>query len=228
MSKVKLYSDDESVKSRAAGMLLGFLEGSLRLLHPFMPFITEEVWHRLPVSREGESIMRAAYPQEGAVRYAESVEQVQLLKEIVYTIRNIRGEMHVPPEMKATVLIKESHEDIGGAVQEHHDIILFLAGLDSIESAPDIQKPAGSAAAVGSGYEVYLPLEGLIDISRERARLQKEERRLEAEISRSTAKLKNQRFVDRAPAEIVERERQRLESFEENIRRVRGLLMSLD
>ena len=228
MSKVKLYGEDEEHKSQAARMLIGILEACLRLLHPLMPFITEEIWQRLPVRRSTESIMLAEYPKGYLPGYGASVRTVNLLKEIVYNIRNIRGEMHVPPEIKAKVLVKELHDGIGDIVHEHNHIILFLAGLDSVECMRDAVKPSGSAAAVGTGYEVYLPLKGLIDFERERERLAKEEKRLEAEIGRSKSKLENGSFVDRAPADIVQREKERLHSFEENRERVIHLIKSLD
>jgi valyl-tRNA synthetase len=228
MSKVKLYSSDEVVKSRAAGMLLRYLEGCMRLLHPLMPFITEEIWQRLPLRKGTESIMKAPYPVESGRRYPDSVDEVNLLKEIVYTIRNIRGEMHVPPEMKARALLREIHDGVGEVVEKHREIILFLDRLESITCERDITKPPASAAAVGSGYEVYLPLKGLIDLDRERERLRKEEQRLCTEIERSSAKLEKPDFVNRAPAEIVSRERERLRDFEENVDRVRLLLKSLD
>jgi valyl-tRNA synthetase len=228
MSKVKLYGDDEECKSQAAGMLVGILEACLRLLHPLMPFITEEIWQRLPMRRNTESIMLSEYPKEDLQEYGESVRTVNLLKEIVYTIRNIRGEMNVPPEIKATVLVKELYNGIGDVVQEHAHIILFLAGLDSVECMPDAVKPPSSAAAVGTGYEIYLPLKGLIDFERERERLAKQEKRLEAEIDRSRSKLENGSFINRAPADIVQREKERLHSFEENRERIIHLIQSLD
>jgi valyl-tRNA synthetase len=193
-----------------------------------MPFITEDIWQRLPVRRTTESVMLAEYPHDGIPDYPESVQTVNLLKEIVYNIRNIRGEMHVPPEIKAGVLVKEIHNGIGDLVLAHRDIILFLAGLKSIECERDAVKPPAAAAAVGTGYEAYLPLRGLIDLDRERERLVKEEKRLETEIVRSRSKLENGHFVDRAPAEIVQREKARLQSFEENIGRLKNLIKSLD
>jgi valyl-tRNA synthetase len=172
--------------------------------------------------------MIAGYPKNDYPVYEDSVQVVNLLKEIVYNIRNIRGEMHVPPEIKAKVLIREVRKGIGHVVQEHRDTILFLAGLESVECNRDVEKPAGSAAAVGAGYEVYLPLKGLIDFEREQERLMKEETRLEAEIGRSRSKLQNEQFLDRAPADIVQRERERLLSFEENRERIHRLIQSLD
>jgi valyl-tRNA synthetase len=172
--------------------------------------------------------MTAPYPGDGSGRYPDSVEEVNLLKEIVYTIRNIRGEMNVPPEMKARALIREIHDGVGEVVERHREIILFLARLEWLTCNGEMTKPPGSAAAVGSGYEVYLPLKGLIDVDRERERLCREEERLGTEMARSSSKLENPDFVNRAPAEIVHRERERLRDFEENAARVRSLLKSLD
>jgi valyl-tRNA synthetase len=185
MSKVKLYSDDELERSQAAGMLLRILEGSLRLLHPLMPFITEEIWQRLPLKKEYGSIMIAQYPVYKDVQYSEDVRIVTVLKEIVYIIRNIRGEMHVPPELKVSVLVKGIHDHVHGIIEDNRDVIKFLAGLEEITCGGQIVKPAGSASAVGSGYEVYLPLKGLIDFGREKVRLEKDRLRLRCGFSRS-------------------------------------------
>jgi valyl-tRNA synthetase len=228
MSKVKLYGDDEVKRSQAAGMLLRILEGSLRLLHPLMPFITEEIWQRLPLKKEHESIMIADYPLYKDIQYAEEVRTVTVLKEIVYTIRNIRGEMHVPPDLKASVLVKGTHDNIHGIIEDNRDVIEFLAGLSSITCGGQIVKPAGSASAVGSGYEVYLPLKGLIDFGREKARLEKDRVRLQSELVRSSEKLQNADFVNKAPQDVVTLEKDRLKSFKENIGRVKNLLASLE
>jgi valyl-tRNA synthetase len=228
MSKVKLYGDDELQRSRAAGMLLRILEGSLRLLHPLMPFITEEIWQRLPLKKEQRSIMIAEYPVYKEIQYPDDVRTVTVLKELVYTIRNIRGEMHIPPELKARVLVKGIHDHVQGIIEGNREIIEFLAGLEEIICGEHIAKPAGSASSVGSGYEVYLPLKGLIDFGREKARLEKDQARLQAELMRSRKKLQNADFVNKAPRDVVDLEKDRLRSFEENVERVKNLLASLD
>ena len=237
LSKVKLYSDDSQDRSHAAWMLIRVLEGSLRLLHPIMPFITEEIWQRLPWQRlpgqklpgqRPKSIMVAPYPDYNKKNvYRESVERMDVIKELVYNIRNIRGELNVPPELKAEVLIKTSSKIVSSVIETQMEVILSLAKLRSIEYGGDMKKPGESASAVGSGYEVYLPLRGLIDVEKEKGRLGKEHDRLEAEISRSSEKLKNKEFLTKAPEKIVQREQDRVDSHIKARDRVKGILDSL-
>ncbi len=228
ISKVKLYSDDRKDQSHAASMLLFILEGCTRLLHPFMPFITEEIWQRLPGEKPAPGIMVARYPDiKYPVVHQESPDRIAVLKEVVYTIRNIRGEMHVPPELMVKVLIRVQQQGVKATVDEYGEVIKFLARLERIESGSNLTKPTGSASAVGNGFEVYLPLEGIIDLEKERTRLEKEAERLEVELQQSRSKLENEEFLQKAPAPVVERERERLESTRESYERVLRLLRSL-
>jgi valyl-tRNA synthetase len=227
-SKVKLYGDDARQKSLAASMLVHLLEGCMRLLHPFMPFITEEVWQRIPVGRGARSIMVSPYPLSKGTKWDESSRVVDTLKEIVYSIRNIRGEMNVPAEMKARALVKTLGDGVEAILSDYREVISFLARLDSLEAGAKISKPPGSASAVGTGYEVYLPLKDLIDVGREKARLQKELEKIRADVRRSTAKLSNRDFVSRAPRDVVDREKERLSDHEKNRERVERLLASLE
>jgi valyl-tRNA synthetase len=229
ISKLKLYSDDAGKRSHAASMLLKILDGCMRLLHPLMPFITEEIWQRLPLKRESKSIMISSYPVfQKANVYTKSIKPVEILKEITYNIRNVRGELRVPPELKADVLVKTTDEMVGKVIEEHGEVIRFLARLGRIDSGGDLEKPPGSASSVGSGYEVYLPLIGLIDIDKERLRLRKEFDRLTSEIERSEHKLTKSEFIKKAPPSVVEKERERLESHKEARERVSGILGSLN
>jgi valyl-tRNA synthetase len=227
ISKLKLYSDDEKDKSHAASMLVRILEGCMRLLHPIMPFITEEIWQRIPVKKEQKSIMVSSYPVRERLFDRQGIEDIGLVKEITYTIRNIRGEMNVPPELKVRVLIKDLDERVHRILTEHEQTVLFLARLERMEYGREMTKPDGSASAVGNGYEVYLPLEGLIDLEREKNRLAKEQEKIKAEIDRSRKKLENSNFIGRAPDAVVRKERERLEQFEENSRRIDSLIKSL-
>ncbi|MFW6180770.1 MAG: valine--tRNA ligase [Spirochaetota bacterium] len=232
ISKVKLYSGDPQEKSRAAGMLVFLLEGCMRLLHPFMPFITEEIWQRLPRRHlphgDAASVMACPYPRDPGTRHHAAVRTMETLKEIVYSIRNIRGEMNVPPEMKARVLIRAAGDGVREAVADHQEVIKFLARLEQVEAGPDIRKPEGSASAVGAGFELYLPLRGLIDIDREKAKLARELEKVQEDLRRSRSRLENRDFLNKAPAGVVETEKQRLAQHRKNRDRVQGLLRSLD
>ncbi len=227
ISKLKLYGEDEKDRSHAASMLVMILEGCMRLLHPIMPFITEEIWQRTPVEKKCRSIMVSGYPVHEGPVYQKSVKEINFLKEITYIIRNIRGEMNVPPELKARVIIKELRDTVHDVIVKNERIIMFLARLESMEYSSDAGKPEGSASAVGNGYEVYVPLKGLIDLDLEKNRLAREYEKVKTEIDRSRAKLKNRNFVDRAPESVVQKEKKRLQQFEENSRRIETLIQSL-
>ncbi len=232
ISKVKLYGKDENDRSGAAGMLLRILEGCMRLLHPIMPFITEEVFqliHSLTENGEKKSIMISQYPVFNKNNmYHESKERIELLKEINYNIRNIRGEMNVPPELKTAALIKTQNEYTRDVIEENKDVVIFLSKLEKIVCGPEIEKPEKSAFAVGSGYEVYLPLTGLIDFDKEKLRLSKELLKLEGEIAKSENKLDNGQFISRAPGSVVEKERDRLETGKKNHTKISAILQSLE
>jgi len=228
ISKVKLYCEDEESRSHAAAMLVQILEGSMRLLHPIMPFITEEIWQLLSVRKEIKSIMISEYPVYNKKNvYPKSKERINILKEINYYIRNIRGEMNVPPELEAEVVIKTKEDRIRLVIEESMEVISFLSGLKKITYGGDIIKPEGSAFAVGSGYEIYLPLKDLIDIKKEKTRLTKELEKVDGEICKSRNKLSNDAFINKAPSSVVEKERERLLASENAHERVSGILESL-
>jgi valyl-tRNA synthetase len=208
--------------------LLKILEGVLRLLHPLMPFVTEEIWQKLPLRKKEKSIMISEYPTyNGNNVFRESTAKIDLLKDITYGVRNIRGELRVPPELRVSVLIRTKSTRVIELLKEMEDTMKFLARVEKIEYGSKVVKPEGSASAVGTGYELYLPLKGLIDIERERVRLQKELERLESEIMKCRTKLENDDFLSKAPSEIIAREEQRLESHDSTRRRVSGILTSL-
>ncbi len=228
ISKVSLYGSKNEDKIRAASMLVYILDGTMRLLHPFMPFITEEIWQRLPVDREKESIMISDYPVYDKNRIDERSEvEVELLKDIIYNIRNIRGEMHVPPEIKADVLIKAMEDEVINVVNEHEDIIKFLARVRSIEIGEGVEKPQGCASAVGRGYEIYLPLKDIIDIDMEKKRLEKELEKLNSELEKSHKKLMNDNFINKAPSEVIEKEKNKFNAFKEKIEKIESILKGL-
>jgi len=228
ISKVKLYCEDEESRSHAAAMLVQILEGCMRLLHPIMPFITEEIWQLLSVRKEIKSIMISEYPVYNKKNvYPKSKERINILKEINYNIRNIRGEMNVPPELEAEVVIKTKEDRIRLVIEESMEVISFLSGLKKITYGGDIIKPEGSAFAVGIGYEIYLPLKDLIDIKKEKTRLTKELEKVDGEICKSRNKLSNDAFINKAPSSVVEKERERLLASENAHERVSGILENL-
>ncbi len=194
--------------------LLQALDGILRLLHPFMPFVTEEIWQTLPGTfREGESIMTAVYPS-GLPQDAEAEEGMEAVIEAITGIRNIRGELNVQPGARVKVLINAWSEETVRTVLAHLPYIKRLAGAESIIVGKGLQAPQKAAVNVMSRLEVYVPVEGLVDVKAELERLGKELRKTEDELSFCMRKLMDQDFVSRAPGQVVAKEQAKSRELE--------------
>ena len=215
MIKPHLYGRAGEATKQASQYILWYvLEGTLRLLHPFMPFITEEVWQHLP--HEGETIMLASWPKlEDAYASPETEAKMTAVMDIVRAIRNIRSEKKVAPGKEIPVIIHAGEEGLA-LLEEAQGYLKVLARVGDLDMQPlETLKPEKAVTAVAGGVEVYLPLAGLVDIDEEIARLQKELKETAQEIRRAQGKLANTGFVTKAPAEIVEKERQKLISLQE-------------
>ncbi len=215
IAKIRLYGTDARAQATARRVLVYVLEHVLRLLHPFIPFVTEAAWQHLP--HEGDSLMVTPWPYQSHKGIDEEAEaQMDLLIEMIRTIRNIRSEYNVEPGKKIAASIA------AGANQElivkHQEIVVALARLEKddfhVASALD-QKPAQAVAEVISGgIEIYLPLAGMIDLEAEQARWHKEVAQLEKRIAAGRVKLSNPNFTQKAPAAVVEKEREQLADLE--------------
>lgn len=230
----------EAAAHRATTQLVLFtvLEGALRLLHPYMPFVTEAAWQHLTSAagapageREAlpEALIIAPYPQaEARWLDAAAEREWELVREIVRGVRNIRKERGVEPArwIEAIIVAGEKHAALEGV----RAVIARLARIapERLTIVPEVaQRPTQAATFVTGGVEVFLPLAGMVDLAAERARLQQELQRAEAEIARRQAKLANEHFVSRAPAAVVQRERDALAEAEATAARLRELLASL-
>ena len=212
IAKTALYrSGDPAERHRTQHTLVTVLETTLRLLHPFMPFITEEIWQRLP--HDGETIMLAPYPtalRSGADPAAERA--MALLMQVVTAIRNIRGEMRISPAQTLTATVKASPAE-APLLQEHGGLIEALART-RLTFDPQATRPRASALGVVGGSEIYVVLEGLVDVAAERQRLEKEIKRAADAIAFTRGKLGRPDFTERAPAGIVDKEREKLAELE--------------
>jgi valyl-tRNA synthetase len=201
------------------------LDGALRLLHPFMPFVSEEVWQALP--HDGETLALASWPKARRSRFdAQAERQIAFLQELVNAVRNLRVEVGLPPGKRVPVVFRgndEQHELIGRLEAQ----IKALARIDKVTVIRDEPRPAVAASAVVQGAEVFLPLEGLIDVDEERARLSRESDKLLADLENSRKKLRNQDFLTKARPEVVEKEKIRLAQLEETLDKLKRAQESL-
>ncbi|NTV52517.1 MAG: class I tRNA ligase family protein, partial [Candidatus Firestonebacteria bacterium] len=216
--KLRLYGEAAG-KQQAQYYLLRVLEEILRLLHPFVPFITEEIWAQLPGKRD--FLMKSAWPvSEPGRRQPEVESDLEVLRDIIYAVRNIRGEMNVPPAQQVTLIIRPLGEEHGGAVKRHAQVLRNLLKLSDLIVDAGAQKPKLSAMAVVAGMELLMPLEGLIDLDKERGRLEKEIANLEKAVERLEAKLQGD-FVNKAPAPVVEAERAKLADYRQKLEQLK-------
>ncbi len=226
MIKPRLYAKEDGEGRRTSQYVLWkVLETTLRLLHPFMPFITEEIWQHLP--HGGPSICVAPWPEAGDTDPAVE-EEMERIMAVIRGVRNIRAEMNIPPGKKVPVVI-QAPAGLQSQLEAGIPYITQLAGVGTVTmQEPVTEKPRQAAAAMVGGVEVYVPLEGLIDIDKEIARLRKEEQNLVKEVERVTKKLQNENFLAKAPAEVVAKEREKEKEYREKLAKVRERIALLE
>ena len=206
MVKPRLYGDNAADKYTAQTVLIKVLTNTLQLLHPFMPFLTEELWQALP--HEGETIMLSRWPNaDEMAAYTAEAAAMDNIKAVVRSIRNVRAEMNVPPGKKAdAIFIADGDNAVN--LEQGKGYIQTLAAVDNFEIMPKgAAAPEQSAAAHTKGIEIFLPLKGLIDIDKELARLNKEIANMDKELKRLDGKLNNAGFLAKAPEAVVAKEK---------------------
>ena len=209
--KPRLYGKKSEESMRAARLVLrDTLRGTLTLLHPFMPFLTEELWQHLP--HEGETIMLSPW-EEGDERCLDpqAEETMALMMETVRAARNLRSQFSIPPGKKADLVLYAGDSDAASKLEECLEYITILATAEKVEIGDTRgEKPRQAVSAVVTGAEIYMPLAGLVDMQAEKARLQKEGDKTRAEIRGLEGKLANDGFRAKAPAEVIAKEEERL------------------
>jgi valyl-tRNA synthetase len=211
LSKQDIYNGTPERKLAVQYVLWYTLENLLRLLHPFMPFITEEIWQALPGTKATPTIMQAPYPAPLAERsFPEDAADMERVMAVIGGIRNIRGEMEVPPSKQIAVILSCSSEASQRLMKHNESAIISLARVSDLAIGVAIAKPEDASIQVAGDVQIYVPLKGLVDVAAEEERLQKEIGKIEKEIEMFSKKLESPAFVDRAPAEIVAKERQKL------------------
>jgi valyl-tRNA synthetase len=226
IAKAPLYRPANAAeRNRVQHTLVTVLETVLRLLHPFMPFITEELWQRLP--HEGESIMVAPFPRASAAATAPDAERdMAILIQVITTVRTIRGEMRIAPGQTLEVIVRPS-PDHGPVLDAHRTLVESLARA-RVTLDPGATRPPGSAFGIVGRSELYVKLAGIVDVAGERVRLDKEVRRASEQITFLESKLGRPDFVERAPAEVVAKERERLEEQRRLKAKLEASLASID
>jgi valyl-tRNA synthetase len=216
LAKAPLQGADARARATTQQVLVHVLDQLFRLLHPFMPFLTEELWHRLPGVPEGSFLARAAFPEaSGKWRDAAAEREMAPVVAVVEAVRTIRGESNLSPAARFRAVVQSDRPGVLESLRRASSYVLPLAGLTSLDVQPPGSQPPQSASWVGEGLQVFVPLAGLLDLGEERARLQKELARLQTEVAGLRRKLDNPSFVERAPAEVVEKDRARVAELEQ-------------
>ena len=230
LTKARLYDkENERAKNTALYVLSYVLEHTLRLLHPFMPFLTEEIWQKVPHDGQWKSIMIADWPTADASLRDDAAEaQMTAIMETIKTVRNLRAEVGAAPGHKSEVMLHFTESSLRPVFAENEGYLKALAAAEPVTLlADDAEKPENAMAGVVGGVEIYLPLKGLIDVEKETARLQKELDKLEKEIGRLSGKLSNEGFLKKAPEAVVAKEREKLAGYEEKKQAVEGRIQDL-
>lgn len=225
----------EDAKKSTEGILWQILRNTLIILHPFMPFVTEEIWHKLPGSKD--SILKASYGAEKQdstfIRPDETAESdMSLVMDIITGIRNVRGEMNITPSEPLYVKIQAQDSKIKDTILAYQDILNDLARLESLSVHESEKRPKTAAAAIIDGAVIYVSLEGIIDFAKETQRLEKEINKLSKELISASKKLYNEDFLNKAPQDVVDKvkekhemlieKQQKLESNLEKIHALQG------
>lgn len=230
LSKPALQTGTAEQQNATRHTLLSVLEITLRTLHPFMPFITEEIWQRVrvPLGIEGKSIMLQPWPAGGTPQDAECMDQVEWLKSVLQGIRRIRSELNLAPSQALKVEFQAGGESDRQRFAQFEGLLGSLGKVESFHWVDDSADTSKSAVALVGELKVLIPLAGLVDVQAELQRIEKLMARERAGLKQSRAKMDNRRFVDNAPESVVEQERQRLADHEANLSRLVAQLAQLE
>ena len=208
MSKWYLYGDDKTKRKNTLITLINVLSTILRLLHPFIPFVTEEIWQKLPGNRE--SIMISKFPEpKDFFKDEQALERINLVMDVITAIRNVRGELRIPPSKRVNVVI-DAPEQKAALLKEYIHHIKELAKVEEIHIGQGMQKPDSSATSVVEDISIYVLLKGLLNIEEEKKRIIKEIKKAQKDIEIFKKKLENKNFVEKAPSHVVEEVREKL------------------
>lgn len=226
MAKLPLYGDDESEKRMTQSVLAYVLDQTMRMLHPYMPFITEEIWQQLP--HQGESITVAAWPEAKSEFHNETAsKEMKRLVSIIKSVRNIRAEVDTPMSKQIKLLIQAENEATVSELENNRNYLERFCNPSELTISTNVDVPEKAMSAVVTGAELFLPLEGLIDFDKEIKRLEKELDKWTKEVERVQKKLSNEGFVNKAPQAVVDEEKQKEQDYLEKQAKVKARLNEL-
>ncbi|MFW6234866.1 MAG: class I tRNA ligase family protein, partial [Spirochaetota bacterium] len=233
-TKLSLYQDNEPERDRAVSLLLYVLEESLRLLHPFMSFLTEELYRTLPAEsgvevRTSDALIIASYPEYTAERDApDVVADVTVLQELIRLVRTLRSEFTIPPGRKIPLHVRiDPGTTSDGFLEAHTDLIASLVGSQSLSIATETADLSGAVTLVGTGFEVYASVRDAIDVQKEVTKLTKTLEKTRTQLEASDRKLANEGFLSKAGDEIVAHEREKRTELADKVRKLEGYIGDL-
>ena len=213
MSKITMNGEDEGAKQMTRSVLTYTLDNILRMLHPFMPFVTERIWQQIP--HDGESIVLASWPTVDETLNNETSKQaMQHLVEVIVAVRQIRSEVNTPMSKEVPMIIQTKSDELKVLLQNNEHYIKRFCNPSTLTIDSNVELPDEVMSQVLTDKEVHLPLEGLINIEEEIARLSKELDKYQKELDRVNQKLNNEKFTSKAPAHIIEAERNKQQDYQ--------------
>ncbi|HEY6952710.1 MAG TPA: valine--tRNA ligase [Bacteroidota bacterium] len=227
--KTRFYGEESAeVKQTVVVRALWVFDQALRLLHPMMPFVTEELWQHL-TDRKGQSLVRAPFPTGAHLRIEPTTEEeMTFVQDVINAVRNIRGENNIAPSKDIHLQVRAAGEKKGGVFKTYGKYLNKLARVVAVEMISAETKPKLASSAVVGDTEIFVPLEGLIDVNAERVRLEKEISRISALVQSIETKLANASFVERAPKTVVDKEKEKLANFISNAEKLKKSLKHLE
>ena len=226
IAKTRFYSEDIDSKMMTYNICISSIRKTVALLHPYTPFITEELWSFFKDKNSSDLII-SEWPKENKdLIDQEVINNMEILKDIISSVRAIRSRMNIPLSKKIDLYIKGKEAQVN-FIDQNSKLIMSLAKLESYSVGSSIQKPSQSAAAVVHGMELYIPLEGLVDLDKEKMQLKKRKIKIESLLNDIDKKLSNQNFVTRAPKDIVENEKSKLTDLKDELEKIESNLTML-
>ena len=218
IAKNRFYGEDESKADIARVVAIECIRTVLTLLHPYSPFITEELWSHFKPDGSSDLIIMP-WINNGSIQDNEAEDNMDILKEVITSIRSIRSRMNVAPSTRCDLVVR-CNDDQKLFIDEYTNLIQALAGVNNISTGKGLDKPSQSATAVSAGMELYIPLKGLVDLEGEKSRMEKRILEIDRLLTSINAKLSNQNFLQRAPEPVIEKERSNLKKLNQELEKV--------